>query len=41
MQIKMAKFEDNEPRVEEVDSDDEVPDLEEVSETANVVSESA
>eukprot|EP00339_Tiarina_fusa_P019402 CAMPEP_0117052280 /NCGR_PEP_ID=MMETSP0472-20121206/36139_1 /TAXON_ID=693140 ORGANISM="Tiarina fusus, Strain LIS" /NCGR_SAMPLE_ID=MMETSP0472 /ASSEMBLY_ACC=CAM_ASM_000603 /LENGTH=182 /DNA_ID=CAMNT_0004766849 /DNA_START=23 /DNA_END=572 /DNA_ORIENTATION=+ len=32
----MAKFEDNEPRVEEVDSDDEVPDLEEVSETANV-----
>lgn len=37
VQIKMANFEDNEPRVEEVDSDDEVPDLEEVEETANVV----
>jgi nascent polypeptide-associated complex subunit alpha len=32
----MATFEDNEPRVEEVDSDDEVPELEEVQETANV-----
>mmetsp|Transcript_22204 Transcript_22204/g.29710 ORF Transcript_22204/g.29710 Transcript_22204/m.29710 type:complete len:181 (-) Transcript_22204:55-597(-) len=32
----MAKVEDNEPRVEEVDSDDEVPDLEEVEETSNV-----
>jgi nascent polypeptide-associated complex subunit alpha len=37
LQIKMATFEDNEPRVEEVDSDDEVPELEEVQETANVV----
>mmetsp|Transcript_22223 Transcript_22223/g.37650 ORF Transcript_22223/g.37650 Transcript_22223/m.37650 type:complete len:183 (+) Transcript_22223:63-611(+) len=33
----MAQFEDKEPRVEEVDSDDEdVPDLEEVAETTNV-----
>ena len=34
----MADFEDNKPKVEEVDSDDEVPDLEEVTEetTENV-----
>lgn len=38
LQIKMAKIDETEPRVEEVNSDDEVPELEEVQETANVVS---